>query len=138
MIRRNFGEEGFQALSYTNGACTRSSTAMRSRECLVQIDMHHIKAHVTRAGSTQHGVQVGTVIVHQAASSMHQFLNLGNLLLEESQRIGVGHHHSGNLRAMLSQQFLQGFHIHGAVVQRLHLYDVQSTDSSAGRVGSVG
>ena len=103
----------------------------------MQIDVHHIKAHITRTGGTQHRIQVSSVIVHQATSGMHQFLNLRNLLFEEPQRIGVGHHHSGNLRTMLSQQLPQRLHIHGTVAQRLHLYYFQSAYSSAGGVGSV-
>ena len=52
MIGRHLWEELFQPLSHAHRTSTRTSTAMRCREGLMQVDMHHVEAHITRAAGT--------------------------------------------------------------------------------------
>ena len=96
MIGRHEGEMLLQALAHAHRTSARASSAMGGRECLVQVDVHHVEAHVTRAAGTQHGVQVGTVVVHQAATVVDEPGYLRDMLLEEPEGIGIGHHHRGD------------------------------------------
>ena len=104
----------------------------------MQVDVHHVEPHVARAAGAQHGVEVGPVVIHQAAAVVYQLFDGRYLSLEESQRVGVGHHHGGNVFSLLAEQGLQGLEVDGAVAERFHLHDVQPADSSRGGVGAVG
>ncbi len=111
---------------------------MRCGERLVQVDMHDVEAHVTWTAGTQHGVEVGTVVVHQTACFMHHLGNVGDVGLEESQRVGVGHHHGRHLLTVFLKYLLKVIHVYRAVVVGLHLDDVEAADGCRGRVGAVG
>ena len=100
--------------------------------------MHHVEAHVARSAGAKHRVQVCTVVVHQSAGFVYELLDSRYLLLKEAEGVGVGHHHGGSLRSMLCKELLKRLHVDGAVLQGLHLYDVQSAYGSAGWVGAVG
>ena len=69
---------------------------MRRGECLVQVDVHHIEAHIARTTGTQHGVEVSTIVVHQTTTVVNKLCNLRDAGLEKAKRVGIGHHHSGN------------------------------------------
>ena len=97
MIGRDNREELLQTLAHTHRTGTRTAATVRRRERLVQVDVHHIESHVTRTADTQHRIEVGTVVVHQSAAVVNQFRNLRDTGLEESQRVGVGHHHRGDV-----------------------------------------
>ena len=103
----------------------------------MQVDMHHVEAHITRTGSAQHRVQVGTVIIHQSTHLMDEFLYLRNLSFKESQRIGIGHHHRSDTRTFALHQLDEIIEVHQAFSRRLHLHDLQSTDSCRCRVRTV-
>ena len=108
---------------------------MRCGEGLVQIDVHHIEAHIARTAHAEHGVEVGSVVVHQTSALVHQPCYLGNLFLEDTQGVGVGHHHAGNV---IAKQRLEVLHIHGAVGGTLHLHNLQTAHGSRSRVGAMG
>ena len=101
----------------------------------MQIDVHHIEAHITRTAHAEHGVEVGSVVVHQTSALVHQSCYLGNLCLEDTQGVGVGHHHAGNV---IAKQRLEILHIHGAVGGTLHLHYLQTAHGSRSRVGAMG
>ena len=82
---------------------------MRRGECLVEVDVHHVEAHVARSAITQHGVEVGSVVVHQSATVVYQLRNLRDALLEEAEGVGVGHHHGGDAVALFLDKFFQMF-----------------------------
>ena len=63
----------------------------------MQVDVHHVEAHVTWATSTQHRVQVSTIVIHQTATVVDKLRNLGNTRLEKSEGIGIGHHHGSDV-----------------------------------------
>ena len=90
---------------------------MRRGEGLVKVDVHDVEAHIAGTASTQHGVQVGAVVVHQAASIVNQLGNLWDARLKETECVGIGHHHGGNLCALLCDDALQVLEINGAVGQ---------------------
>ena len=83
----------------------------------MEVDVHDIEAHVTRATGTQHGIEVGTIIVHQTTTVVNELCNLRDTGLEEAEGVGVGHHHGSDLRALLSDDTLQILEIHLTVRQ---------------------
>ena len=62
----------------------------------MQIDVHHIETHITRATSPQHRIEIGTIVIHQRTTAMDQLCNRRNAGLKESEGIGIGHHHGGD------------------------------------------
>ena len=113
-------EEGLQTFPYAHRTASRTSATMRCGECLVQIDMHHVESHVTRSTSPQHRIQVRPVVIHQSAAVVYPLGNLRNILLEQSQRIRVCHHHPRNLRSVLFNQCDEVRQIHQSLIRTLH------------------
>ena len=72
----------------------------------MQIDMHHVEAHIARTASPQHRIQVGTIVVHQTTTVMDEFGNLWDTHLEETEGIWIGHHHGSNLLSLLGDNTL--------------------------------
>ena len=95
--------------SYRTGS--RAASSVRCRERLVQIQMEHIKAHVTRTYHTHQRVHVSSVIIEQTAALMNQSRNLLDILLEQSEGIRIGHHDAGD----------------GVIKQRLEVLDIHKT-----------
>ena len=73
----------------------------------MEIDVHHIEAHIARATSTQHGIEIGSVVIHQASAVVDEFCNLRDTGLEKTKGIGIGHHHGSNLCTLISNNALQ-------------------------------
>ena len=132
------GEELLESFTHTDGTTTRTATTMRCGECLVQVDVADVEAHVARTAGTKHGVQVGSVVVHQTAAVVHEFGDFGDGMLEDTQRVGIGHHHGCHLFTTFSDQALQVVHVDSAIGEALHLDYIQSADSCRGRVGAMG
>ena len=60
----------------TNGARTRSTTAVGLGEGLVQVEVHRVKAHQPGRSDAENGVEIGTVVVHLTAGLMDDFTRL--------------------------------------------------------------
>ena len=110
---------------------------MRRRERLVQVDVHHVEAHVARPAYTEHRVQVGSVVIHQSAAVVDELRNLRYLGLEEAERVGVGHHHGGDSVAAQRTDALEVSQVDGAVGLGLHFYYFQAADGGRSRIGAV-
>ena len=128
-------QELLQALAHTDGTVARTTAAMRRGEGLVEVDVHHVEAHVARTGHTEDRVEVGTIIIEERAAGVDELGDLGNLLLEEAQRVGVGHHDGGDV---IAQERFEVLDIDEALGGALHLDDIQSADGSRGGVGAMG
>ena len=111
---------------------------MRCGESLVQVDVHHVKSHIARPTGSQHRVEVGTVVVHQAAAIVDEFSDFRNGRLKEPQRVGIGHHHGGDGRTFLCDESPQVFDVNESLVVALHLDDFQSADGGRGRIRAMG
>ena len=138
MIGRHHGQELLQPFAHANGTAAGTSTAVRRGEGLVQVDVHHIEAHVARACSAEHGVEVGAIVIHQTSAIVDQFCNLRNTRLEEAEGIGIGHHHGSDLCALLIYDALQVVVINRPVSQRFYFNNLQAADSCRGRIGAMG
>ena len=100
----------------------------------MEIDVHHIKAHVTRTACTEHRVEVGSVVVHQSATLMYELGYLGNLLLKHTESVGVGHHHRSH---GVVEDATKVVHIHKTLCGTLHLNNLQAANGSRGRIGAM-
>ena len=129
------GQIVLQSFSYANRTASRTSTAMRCGEGLVQVDVHDIEAHIARTAHAEHGVEVGSVVVHQTATFVYQSCYFRNLGFEDTQSIGVGHHHTGNI---IAKQRLQILNVHRTIGSTLHLHNLQTAHRSRSRVGTMG
>ena len=129
------GQEFLQSLSHPYGTASRTATAVGCREGLVEVDVHHVKSHVAGAAHAQHGVEVGAVVVHQSAAFVYEGCYFGDLCLEDAQRVGVGHHHAGDV---VAQYFAERCKVDRSLRCALDLDDLESADGGAGGVGAVG
>ena len=61
--------------------------------------MHNVEAHVAGTDSAQKRVHIGTVVVEKAAAFVHERSDLLDILLEQSESVGVRHHNAGDVGA---------------------------------------
>lgn len=104
----------------------------------MEIDVHHVEAHIARAAGTEHRIEVGPVVVHQTTTTMDEFCDLRDMFLEESEGIGIGHHHGGDVGAFLTDQSFQVGYINESSRIRLHLEDLEATDGGRSGVRAMG
>ena len=69
-----------------------SASAMRTGKCLVRIEMHHVGAEIAGTRDAQDGVHVGAVQIDQPAAAVNPSGDLTDLPVEQSERVGIGHH----------------------------------------------
>ena len=96
--------------------------------------MHHVETHVARSAFTQQRVKVGTVVVHQATTIVYHFGNGRYVFLEQSQGVGVGHHHRSHV---VAQQLFQVFGVNGAFGRAFHLHNIKSAHGGRCGIGAV-
>ena len=128
------GEELLQTFTHSHRTTARTATTMRSGERLVQVDVHDVKSQVARTALAQHWVEVGTVVVHQAASLVHELGNLGDVVLKDTQSVGVGHHHAGDV---LIEKRFQVLNIDSTIGTALNNHYLKATHGSTGGVGAM-
>ena len=97
--------------------------------------MHHVDAHVSRAGDTEQRVQVRAIAVDEAAAGVHDLADLGDLLLEEPERVRVGDHQA---RDLFVHQLGDRVRVQDAVTAGRNGDDVVSVERGTGGVGAVG
>ena len=80
---------------------------MRSRKRLVKVEVNDVHAHVAGPRDADECVHVGAVHVNETAGFMNDVADLFDVALEESERVWVGQHQSGNIavRAEFAQVF---------------------------------
>ena len=97
--RMRLGQVGGQQFLTAYGSAARSAAAMGGGEGFVQVEMHHIKAHIAGAYLAHDGVEVGAVIIAKAAGVLDDLGDLQNVLIENTQSVGVGQHQAGGVFA---------------------------------------
>ena len=129
-----YRKELFQALANTNRSRTWSTSAMRCRECLMQVDVHNVEAHISRAAYTKHRVEVGSIIIHKTTTFVYKSLYLRNLTLKKTKCIRIGHHHGCN---SIVKQSTQIVYIDNTFCCRFYLNYFQSAYSCRCRVSAM-
>ena len=120
---------------HTHRTAAGTASAMRRREGLVQVQVHDVKAHVSRTDHTQHRVHIGPVVIEQAAAGVYQRGDLHNLLLEETEGVRVGHHDAGD---GIVQQGFQVVHIHQTFRRGFDHHHLQAANGRTRGIGTVG
>ena len=133
-INLGIGQIFLQTLAHAYRTAAGTAAAVGRGEGLVQIDVHHVEAHIARSANAHHRVEVCAVVVHQAAAFMHEPCNFWNIFFKNAERVGVRHHHAGDVVAEFCAQV---FDVHGALRSALYLHDLQTAYGGGSRVSAV-
>ena len=98
---------------------------MRRGKRFVQIDVHHVKSHVSGTAYSENRVEVGTVVIHQTTAVVDELGDFRYSAFKNPQCVGIGHHHAGDV---WSQQGLEVVNVYRPVGKALHLNDLQTTN----------
>src|SRR5215208_2861218 len=109
--------------SHTDRTHAWSAATMRDGKGFVEIEVHQVKAQITRTNDPKQGIEIRSVTIHQAAATVHQLNYLLDVLIEEAKRIRVSQHHAND--RVVTGGF-QGFEIHIATLIRWDLHNLQS------------
>src|SRR6266581_7835748 len=90
-------QEGNKVLFDADRARSRATASMRRTARLMQIEMHDVEAHIPRAGDAQDSIGIRAIIVELPTGLVYQGGDLCNIAIKESQRVGIGHHDSGDI-----------------------------------------
>ncbi len=99
--------------------------------------MDDVEAHVAGARVAHHRVEVGAVVVERPPRLVDQAGDLGDVLVEEAERVGVGQHQAGDLVGVLVDLRPQVVHLHPAALVRRDLDHLVAGHRHRGRVGPV-
>ena len=97
--RMGLGQIGGQDGLAAHSAAARAAAAMGGGEGLVQVQVDYVKAHVARPDFAHDGVEVGAVVIGQAACLPDDLGDLQNVLIEYTQGVGVRQHQAGSVFA---------------------------------------
>ena len=125
---------GHEYLANRDRARPRPSPTVRRRERLVGVDVHDVEAHVPRPAAAQDRVEIGAVVVQEPADAVDHACDLGDLLLEQAERVGVRQHEPGDV---LVNELLQGRDINQASGIRGDVDGLIPGQTNAGRIRSM-
>ena len=97
--------------------------------------MDAVKAHVAGADDAHNGVEVGPVVVAQAAGLMDQPGDLQNVFVEDAHGVGVCQHQAGGI---VPQGRAQAVQVHAAVGAGGDVHHLIAAHSRRGGVGAMG
>ena len=129
------GQELLEKGLAAHGAGAGTASAVRRGEGLVQVHVDAVKAHVAGAHHAHDGVEIGPVIVAEAAGLVDQAGDLQDVLIEEAHGVGIGEHEP---RGVLPQDRLQGLQVHAAVRGGGDVHHLVAAHGGGGGVGAVG
>ena len=104
----------------------------------MQVQVAHVKAHVAGTGHAHHRVQVGAVVVAQAACVVDDLGDLQNVLVDLADGVGVGQHQGGRVGTDRGAQGVQVHHAVGRGGDGAHLVAAHGRRGGVGAVGRVG
>ena len=64
----------------------------------MQIEVHHVDTEIARPGIAQNGVEIGAVVVDEAAGFMNDIDDTVEVLVPETEGIRISNHQSGSVR----------------------------------------
>ena len=100
----------------------------------MRVEMHEIETHVARAHVAHDRVAVGSVVVHQPAGRVHGAGDLGDVILEQAQRIRIGHHADGGIRP---ERFLNFVDADAAALVARQRNDLEAAHRGGRRIRAV-
>src|SRR5690606_3712838 len=114
-----------------------AAAAVRDAERLVQVEVADVGAELAGLGPAEQRVEVGAVHVDLAAGLVHQAADLGDGLLVDAVRGGVGDHDGGDRALVLGQLGAEVVQVDVAPVVAGDHGDPHAGHHRAGRVGAV-
>ena len=108
---------------------------MRLGEGFVKVEVDDVEAHVARAREAHHRVEVGAVVVERGADAAHDARDLGDVAVEQPERVGVGEHQARRALVDLGAQVVD---VDAAVGGRAHRHRFVTGHRHRRRVGAMG
>ena len=96
--------------------------------------MHHVEAEIARPRNAGQRIHIGAVAVDQPAAIVDQAHDLADVLLEQAERIGIGHHDARNAAVAGGAHRIE---IDVAARIRTQLHRVEARHRGRGRIGAV-
>ena len=127
-------QEWLQDLLHRHRTAAGTAAAVRRRERLVQVEVHHVDAEIARPRDAHQRVHVGAIHVHQRALAMQDLRRLRDILFENAERVRIGHHQAGDIVVDRAFQFRQ---IDRAARVRADVLHRVAGDGRGGRIGAV-
>src|SRR5437867_866155 len=115
-------------------AGTGPSSAVRRRECLVEVQVNDVETHIAGPRLAEESVHVRPVIIHQASGVVDRLRYLDDLPLKEAEGVWNREHHP---RGTLGGQLLHRLRAHQPRLFRWHLDDLEAAHRGARRVCPV-
>ena len=101
----------------------------------MQVEVNGVKAHQTRRGNAENGVEVCTVVVHLTAGLVYDFTGGFDVRFKQTEGVGIGDHHGS--RGLVCDGG-EGVQVHTTVLEAWDFYNLKSGHRCTGRVCSVG
>lgn len=111
------------------------AAAVRRGKGLMQIQVDAVKAHVARTNDAHDGVQIRAVIIAQTARVVDDLRDFEDVLVENTDRIGVREHQSRRLRPDGGAERRE---IDAAVCAGRDIDHVEACHDGRGRIRAVG
>ena len=132
---RGTGRIGLQPRRDAHRTRTGTAAAVGGGEGLVQVHVDDVEAHVPGPDLAQDGVEVGPVVIEQAAGRVDDAGDLLDVAVEDADGARVGEHDAGGLGA---DRRAQGGEVHVPVRAGRDLADAEAAHHGGGRIGAVG
>ena len=126
--------ERLEDLLHRDGSGAGASAAMRRRERLVQIQMHHVYAKIAGPRYASERIHIRPVHVEQCALRVKNRGNVRDALFEDAQRRWVRDHQCGYI---FRHELAQLFGIDLPVRVRLDVFDLVTRDDGCRGIGAV-
>ena len=118
-----------------DGTGPGAASAVGRREGFMEIEVHHVEAHVAGTDRSEQRVHVRAVVIEQAAAFVDHGRDFLDVLFEKTEGVRVGHHDAGDVRA---KERPEGLDVDQAVRAGLDLDYLEAADRRRGGVGSMG
>ena len=128
---------GRQMRAHGNRPHTRPTPAVRNAERLVQIEVAHVAAELSRPGHTHQGVEVGAVHVDLAAGVVHRRTDIGDVVLEDTVGRRIGDHQRRQRPGMLGDLCAQFVKVDVTVVAAANHHHAHADQGGRRSVGAV-
>src|SRR5712671_6242557 len=115
-------------------ARARTASAVRSRECLMQIQVHHVHAEIARPRDSRESVHVRAVHIQQRALGVQDLRDFRDALLKNAQRRRIRDHQRSDIRR---DQFTKLVDVDLAVRFGFNVFHFIARDNRGGRIRAV-
>ena len=133
--RRLSRQEGSQKFLAAYRPAPRTAASVGCGEGLVEIEVNHVKTHISGTNDPHHRIQVRPVIVAEAACAVDDAGDFQDIFIKKPYCIGIGEHQARRVFPGCLPQLLQ---IHAAVRSGGDIDHRKPGHGRAGRVRAVG